>query len=73
MVVKLDENVADTDTLKDTYTPKENRMELSKFNNIGNECKQFDDVPQGTHVIGVSTDPTQPGHKSSITHLITWP
>jgi len=73
VVVKLDENVADTDTLKDTYTPKENRMELSKFNNIGNECKQFDDVPQGTHVIGVSTDPTQPGHKSSITHLITWP
>lgn len=72
-VVMLDANVQDSPTLKETYSPSANRIQLNKFVGIGNECKQFEDIPKGTHVIGVSTDPSQPGHKSSITHLITWP
>jgi hypothetical protein len=72
-VVLLDANVKDSADLKDSYQPKEGRVALTKFTQIGNECRQYEDVPHGMHVIGVATEAAQAQHISAVTHFITWP
>lgn len=72
-VVTLDANVKDTPEFKASYQPSATRVTLTKFTQIGNECRQYEDLPHGAHVIGVATDTAQPQHISAVTHVITWP
>lgn len=71
--VYLDANVKDLDGAKKAaYTPGENRVLLTKISLIGNECREYSEIPVGTHVIGVSTDKSVPNHVTALTHLIMW-
>ena len=71
--VQLDANIPDTPELKATYTPSASRTILTKFSQIGNECRQYEDLPIGTHVLSIATDITQPEHITVLTHVIMWP
>jgi hypothetical protein len=73
VVVQLDANIAHKKELKATYQPSASRSVLTKFTAVGNECRQYEGLPRGTHVIGVATDPAQPDHISALTHVIMWP
>jgi hypothetical protein len=55
-----------------TYTPSPNRVAWEKKKYVGNECKSLLEVPEGTHVVSISTAPLFPHHESTLTHVITW-
>eukprot|EP01032_Pedospumella_encystans_P008276 gene8276-9842_t len=53
------------------YTPSSSRVLLTKVS--GADCREYSEIPAGTHVISVSTSAATPDHTSVITHLILWP
>ena len=59
-------------TNKASYVPGDKRVLLTKVTAIGNECREFSELPVGSHVISVSTDKETPGHVTMLTHLILW-
>lgn len=67
----LDSNVPD-DKLKG-YTPSSNRKEWTKKKYVGNECKALEELPQGQHVISVSTQGAPEKHTTGLSHVIFWP
>ena len=72
--VYLDANVQDIGAdWKQKYSPSANRVQLTKHQGVGNECKEFSDLPEGTHVVSISTDAAQPSHTTALTHVIMWP
>lgn len=48
------------------------RVEWKKVKLVSNECRELQDLPGGTHVLSISTDPSQPTHVSDVTHVVMW-
>jgi hypothetical protein len=68
--VMLDENVY----FRAFYSPKKERKRILEDQLKWRfECKEVSGLPQGTHVLSVSTDEFSPDKPSSLTHVITWP
>ena len=80
LTIYLDKDVKDPDpdggnpskTLKESYTPSSSRVPWTSHKNMGNECMELFGLPDGDHVISVSTSSAQPDHTSAVTHLIMW-
>ena len=67
----LDSNVPD-DKLKG-YTPGSKRQVWTKKKYVGNECKALEELPQGQHVISISTEGAPEKHTTGLSHVIFWP
>jgi len=64
--VKLPANVSE-------YVPSEKREKWEKRKYMGNECKQINGLPVGSHVLSVSTENAPDTHTTGLSHLILWP
>lgn len=49
------------------------RIPWEKRKGMGNECEEIFDLPPGKIVLTLSSEKSEPGHSSSLTHVITWP
>lgn len=71
--VHLDANAKGIDGAeKASYTPGADRVLLTKVTPIGNECREYSELPAGNHVISVASDKATPDHVTVVTHLILW-
>lgn len=70
--IYLDQNVPDEENLKDNYSPRAGRIEISNTKMVGNECKELFGLPPGHHVLSISTHEEKPDHKTTLTHVVMW-
>jgi hypothetical protein len=68
--IYLDQNVKGDDFTN--YIPTSSRKKWEKRKYVGNECKEITGLPVGRHVLSISTENSSPGHKTALSHVITW-
>jgi len=67
----LDENVP-ADKLKN-YSPSDARVAWTGKKYVGNECKEINGLPEGTHVLSVSSAPNKDTElQSGLSHVVMW-
>jgi hypothetical protein len=66
----LDKNVPEGEAAD--YSPSADRTEITAHTEKGNECREYEGIPPGSHVISLSTREEQPSHRTSLTHVIAW-
>lgn len=54
-----------------TYTPTPQRVEIIAKDHVGDDCTRLSNIPTtGEHVLTVFTDPSNPRHVTSLSHVV---
>jgi hypothetical protein len=66
VMLDKDQSKADKD-----YKPSKDRTELSGAQK-GVDCREYNGIPAGTHVVSLSTNEASPTDRTSLSHVIAW-
>jgi len=54
------------------YVPTDKKYVLTDHGGAGDDCVKITNVPLGTHVLSIKTDPAYPAHVTTLSHVIVF-
>lgn len=54
------------------YVPTDKKYVLTDHGGAGDDCVKITNVPLGTHVLSIKTDPAHAAHVTTLSHVIVF-